>query len=533
MFLKSARFATAVIAAIVGATAMTMPAAAKPLRMANQGDVVSMDPHSLNESFQLSFLSNVFDPLLTYSKQTGVAPGLATEWKQTNPTTWRLTLRRGVSFHDGSAFNADDVVFSFTRGAAEGSDLKSAISAIAEVKRIDDYTVDLVTKSPFPILPETLRTFMIMSKKWCEANNAALPVDVRKGKENAATLKAIGTGPFILKSRSPGMKTELTVNPKYWEKIEGNVTEVIFTPIGNDATRVAALLSGEIDMMDPVPLQDIARVSASPTLKVMSGPELRTIFLGMDQKRDELLYSSVKGKNPFKDKRVRQAFYQAIDEEAIKSKIMRGAATPTGLMVAPGVKGYPGQSANHRLPFDIEGAKHRLAEAGYPQGFEVGMNCPNDRYVNDEEICQAVAAMLAKIDIKVNLTAESKATYFPKILSRNTSFYLLGWTPSTTDAHDPLNALMATPPADGKGGQGQFNLGWYSNPKLDELTMKIQSEIDQSKRNNMIAEAYKIHGEDIGHIPLHQQALSWGMKKNIDMIQLPVNYFYLKWTMIN
>ena len=529
MFPKLHRF-TAGIAAGVMTLALFAAAdvtVAKPLRMANQGDVVSLDPHSLNESFQLSFLSNVFDPLVLFDKKTGVAPGLATSWKQTNPTTWRFTLRRGVTFHDGSGFTADDVVFSFGRAASEGSDLKSTVSTIADVKRIDDYTIDVITKSAFPILPETMRTFLIMSRKWCDANGAQLPVDVRKGKENAATLKANGTGPYMLKSRAPGTKTELAVNPKYWDKIEGNVTEVIFTPIGSDATRVAALVSGEIDMMEPVPLQDIARVSANPDLKVMTGPELRTIFLGMDQKRDELLYSSVKGKNPFKDHRVRQAFYQAIDEEAIKEKIMRGAATPTGLMVAPGVKGYPGQSANGRLPFDINGAKRRLTEAGYPQGFEITMNCPNDRYVNDAEICQAVAAMLAKIDIKVNLIAESKATYFPKILSRNTSFYLLGWTPSTTDAHDPLNALLATPPADGKGGQGQFNLGWYSNPQLDELTQKIASEIDQNKRNHMIA------SEDIGHIPLHQQALSWGMKRNVEMVQLPVNYFYLKWTMIN
>ncbi|MEP6702007.1 MAG: ABC transporter substrate-binding protein, partial [Betaproteobacteria bacterium] len=272
------------------------------MKMANQGDVTSMDPHSLNESFQLSFLGNVYDSLVLFSKQTGLAPALATEWKQTNPTTWRFTLRKGVTFHDGTPFNADDVVFSFNRALSEGSDVKSAISTVTEVKKIDDFTVDIVTKVPFPILPENLRALYIMSKKWCEANNAVGPVDVRKGKENAATLKTNGTGPYMTKSRAPGVRTELVVNPKYWEKIEGNVTELIFTPIANDATRVAALISGEIDMMDPVPIQDIARVNAHPNLKVMTGPELRTIFLGMDQKRDELLYSSVKGKNPFKDK---------------------------------------------------------------------------------------------------------------------------------------------------------------------------------------------------------------------------------------
>ena len=249
------------------------------------------------------------------------------------------------------------------------------------------------------------------------------------------------------------------------------MTEAIFTPIGNAATRVAALISGEIDMMEPVPLQDIPRIQGNPDLKIMQGMEARTIFLGMDQKRDELLFSNVKGKNPFKDKRVRQAFYQAIDIEAIKSRIMRGTSTPTALMVAPMVNGFVPE-LNKRLPYDPEGAKKLLAEAGYPNGFEVGMNCPNDRYVNDAEICQAVAAMLARIGVKVNLVAETKAIFFPKVLRRDTSFYMLGWTPASLDSHNALFAVMATP---GENGQGQFNLGAYSNPRLDELTRQIAS----------------------------------------------------------
>jgi peptide/nickel transport system substrate-binding protein len=284
-------------------------------------------------------------------------------------------------------------------------------------------------------------------------------------------------------------------------------------------------MSGEVDVMEPVPLQDVARLNGNPALTVMQGPELRTIFLGMDQKRDELLFSSVKGKNPFKDVRVRQAFYQAIDIEAIRSRVMRGAATPTALMVGPGIKGFVPEM-NKRLPYDPEASKKLLADAGYPSGFEVTMNCPNDRYVNDGEICQAVASGLAKVGVKINLQAESKATYFQKILSRNTSFYLLGWTPSTYDAHNPLTSLMATPT---DKGQGQFNLGSYSNPKVDELTLKIQSETDQARRNTMIAEAFKIHTDDIGHLPLHQQALAWGMKKSVSLTQLADNMMFFKW----
>jgi peptide/nickel transport system substrate-binding protein len=258
---------------------------------------------------------------------------------------------------------------------------------------------------------------------------------------------------------------------------------------------------------------------------VLQGPELRTIFLGMDQKRDELLFSSVKGKNPFKDKRVRQAFYQAIDIETIKSRVMRGASTPTALMVGPGVNGFQ-PDMNKRLPYDVEAAKKLLAEAGYGSGFEVTMNCPNDRYVNDAAICQAVAANLARIGVKINLQTETKNTYFPKILRRDTSFYLLGWTPSTTDAHDALYNLIATPT---DKGQGQYNLGSYSNTRVDELTGKVQTETDKARRNDEIREAFKIHQDEVGTIPLHQQALAWAYKKNVTLTQLPNNYMFFKW----
>ncbi|HRI17157.1 MAG TPA: ABC transporter substrate-binding protein [Burkholderiaceae bacterium] len=503
-------------------------ASAATLRVANQGDALSMDPHSLNESLQLSFTGNIYEPLVARGKQLELVPGLATSWKLVSPTVWRFELRKGVAFQDGTPFTADDVVFSFKRAAADGSDMKSYTAPIKEVRRIDDLTVEIETQAPFPILPDTLTTLFMMSKKWSEDNKALVPVDRRKGVENTASFKANGTGPYRLKERQPGSRTVLVRNPRYWGAVDGNVDEVIFTPIGNDATRVAALLSGEIDLMEPAPLQDIDRLRASPNIKVMQGPELRTIFLGMDQKRDELLQSSVKGKNPFKDVRVRKAFYQAIDIETIKSRVMRGAATPTALMVGPGIKGFV-PDLNKRLPYDPDAAKKLLAEAGYPNGFEVGMNCPNDRYVNDGKICEAVAANLARIGVKVNLQTEGKGTYFPKILRRDTSFYLLGWTPGTYDAHNALIAVMASP-AD--KGQGQFNLGSYSNAKLDELTAKIQSETDQAKRNAMIREAFEIHAADVGHIPLHQQALAWAMKKNVDLVQLADNNMPFRWVTI-
>jgi peptide/nickel transport system substrate-binding protein len=501
---------------------------AATLRVANQGDATSMDPHSLNESLQLSITGNVYEPLVGRDRKLGLEPVLATKWAQTSPTVWRFDLRKGVKFHDGAPLTADDVVFSFGRAAGEGSDMRGYTSSIKQVRKVDEATVEIETTAPFPILPDVISLVYVMSKKWCEDNKAERPVDKRKGIENTASFRANGTGPYRLRERQPTTRSTFVRNAAYWGKVDGNVDEVIFTPIGNDATRVAAMLSGEIDVMEPVPLQDVERLKSNANLSVMQGPELRTIFLGMDQKRDELLFSSVKGKNPFKDKRVRQAFYQAIDIEAIKARVMRNAATPTGLMIAPGIKGFVPEM-NKRLPHDADAAKKLLAEAGYPNGFEVGMNCPNDRYVNDSEICQAVAANLARIGVKINLQAESKATYFPKILRRDTSFYLLGWTPGTYDAHNALSNLMATPT---DKGQGTFNLGSYSNAKLDELTQKIQSETDQAQRNAMIAEAFKLHADDIGHIPLHQQALAWAMKRNVSLVQLADNFMPFKYIVV-
>ena len=522
------KFKQKMLLALVGTalTAAFSGASAQTVRIANQGDSLSLDPHSLNESLQLSTTGNAYEPLVDLDKKLNVVPGLATSWKQMSPTLWRFDLRKNVKFYDGTPFTADDVLFTMARIAGDGSDMKSYSNDFKEVRKIDSHTVEIETKTPLAILPQVLTQVMIMSKKWCEENNATRPVDRRKGIENTASFKTNGTGPFHVRERQPGVRTTFVRNPNYWGKIEGNVREAIFTPIASPATRVAALLSGEIDVMEPVPVQDIARVNSNASTRAITGPELRTIFLGMDQKRDELLFSSVKGKNPFKDKRVRQAFYQAIDIEGIKKTVMRDASRPTALMVGPGINGWSAEQ-DKRPPYDVEAAKKLMADAGYGSGFEVTMNCPNDRYVNDAQICQAVAANLARINVKINLQAETKGTYFPKILRRDTSFYMLGWTPSTYDAHNALNALMRCP--DDKSGAGQFNLGSYCNAKLDDLTVKIGAETDKAKRDAMIKEAFQIHSDEVGHLPLHQQSLAWGVNKKIEITQRADNYMPFKW----
>lgn len=516
---RAAAVTVCLLAGLWGAAAQAVS-----VRVANQGDVLSLDPHSFNEAVQLSFLNNVYEALVTRGKDLKLTPSLATDWKATAPTVWRFELRRAVQFHDGAAFSADDVVFSMDRARGEGSDIRSQLASVKAVRKVSDFVVELETSAPNPILPELLTNVLIMNRQWADANQALRPVDRRKGIENAASFRANGTGPFRVRERQPSVRTVLQRSPTWWNRFETNLDEVIFLPIENNATRVAALLSGEVDVIDPVPLQDIARVNRSPQLQVIENPELRVIFLGFDHKRDVLPQSSVTDKNPFKDKRVRQAFYQAIDIQTIKTQIMRNAAMPTGAMLARGIQGFV-PAMETRLPFDPAASRRLLAEAGYPNGFEVPMHCPNDRYVNDSEICQAVAANLARVGVRVKLQAESKTTYFTKGLKRELGFFMLGWSPAGYDAHNLLFTVLATP----KGNQGLWNFGAYSNAKLDELTTRIQSELDPAQRNAMIQQALDLHADDIGHIPLHQQTLSWGMKKTVDAYQRADGFMLFKW----
>ena len=513
-------------AMVVGAMALGFftQADAVTLRVANQGDALSMDPHSLAEAVQLAFTGNIYEGLVAYDQHLKLVPALAHKWGLTKPTVWRFELRKGVQFHDGQPLTAEDVVFSIDRARGEGSDMRGNLTSIGAVRKVDANTVEVETKEPNPILPNLLATIYIMNRVWADSNGALKPVDRRKGTENTASFKANGTGPYRLRERQPGVRTVLVRNGNYWGKIEGNVTNVVFQPIGNDSTRVAALMSSEVDLIDPVPLQDVPRLKTSSQLKIMQGPEPRVIFLGFDQKRDELLYSSVKGKNPFKDKRVRQAVYQAIDTATIIDKVMQKAARPAALMVAEGMQGYSA-ALDKRLPFDPAASRRLLAEAGYPGGFEVTLNCPNDRYVNDARICVAVAANLAQVGIKVNVQAEPKALYFPKVLKRDTSFFMVGWIPAGYDAHNALALLMATP----MGAQGSWNMGAYSNAKLDALTQTIGSETDLPKRTRLMQEALELHRDDIGHIPLHQQALAWGMRANVEAVQRADNYMFFRW----
>ncbi|NNG05570.1 MAG: ABC transporter substrate-binding protein [Inquilinus sp.] len=515
---------TAVAAAAVLAVA-AHPASAETLRFAFQGDVGTLDPHGLNETFTLGFQGNIYEGLTRRGSDLAIEPALAERWEIVEPTRWRFHLRQGVTFHNGNPFTADDVVFSAERTLKDGSNLVTRLSGVAEVVKVDDHTVDFVTKVPNPILISDWDTWYIMDKEWAEANDTAEPTSASDtSSENYANRHANGTGPFMVTVREPDVRTVAVPNPNWWDEATHDLTEIVFQPIASDPTRVAALLSGEMDLVYPVPLQDVQRVDGNPGTTALTGPELRTIFLGMDQSRDELLYSSVAGTNPFKDRRVRQAFYQAIDTDAISRVVMRGQSTPAASMVAPGIIGFPEGLARH--PFDAEAAKALLAAAGYADGFEVTLDCPNDRYVNDEAICQAVVGMLGRVGIKVDLLAQSKVQYFAKVLDTggyDTSFYLLGWTPGSFDSWNALHNLVGTRNTD--SGRGTFNLGGYTSPAIDALADRILVETDLEKRDALIDEAWQTLHEDVGYIPVHQQALSWGVRDGVELAQRADNVF--------
>ena len=527
MTIRAKVLAAAAAALLVGTA---LPAMAVTLRYANQGDLKSLDPYTLNETTTNAHLGHVYEGLTKRGKDLKVEPGLAERWEVSDDgLTWRFFLRKGVKFHNGNPFTADDVVFSANRVRAQGSNFQTRVPSDSEFVKVDDYTVDVKLKKPNPILNYQWDTWYIMDKEWSEANNTAAPTPAAATSPSYSSLNANGTGPFKIESHQPGVKTVFKKNPDWWGKVEHNLDEIVFTPINSDATRVAALLSGEVDVIEPVPLQDIQRVNSSPNAQVLTGPELRTIFLGFDQTRDELLFSNVKGKNPFKDPKVREAFFKAIDIETIKSRVMRGLSTPSALMIAPELFTY---SKDFQRPkYDPDTSKKLLADAGYPNGFEVGMDCPNDRYVNDEAICQAVVGMLARVGVKVNLMAQPKAQYFAKVLKSGnyqTSFYLLGWTPGTFDSHNVLYDIEGCRD-NASSSRGESNLGNYCNKKHDELTDKILVENDKAKRDQMIKEAFQITTSEYGYIPLHQQSLSWGVSKKVKLSQRADNSVLLYW----
>ena len=516
------------IALALAAAVLAGPAVhAKTFKWSSASDIPTLDIHSQNNALGNGVHAAIYDSLVYYNSKTFKPEAqLASSWKNVSPTQVRFTLRSGVKFSDGSALTADDVVYSLTRAMAKTSNYAVYAQGIDKVVKVDENTVDILLKGPNPVLLNQLTELRIMSKAWAEKNKSVEPKDIKTPEESYAHRNAMGTGAFMVKEWLPDQRLVLVKNPHYWGKNDSNVTEVVYTPIKQEATRAAALLSGEVDfVLDPSP-QDLGRLRQSGNLKVVDGIENRTIFFGMDQFRDELPGSSVKGKNPLKDQRVRMALYQSIDIASLTRVTMRGLSQPTGALVAPQVNGWS-EGVHKRHPYDVEAAKKLLADAGYPGGFEVDFACPNNRYINDEEICQAVTAMWARVGIKAKLRTLPLVTYFPMIQRFEASIYMLGWGVPTFDA---LYSLQSLTRSVGGGGDGNYNVGRYSNPKMDQLVDRVKTETDIPVRDRLLTEALQLQNDDVSHIPLHNQIIPWAMKKNIEVVHRADNR--LDWRLI-
>lgn len=516
------------VAALAMATALPF-ADAKTFRWASQGDILTMDPHSQNEGLNNSASDHIYEPLINRGKTMAIEPCLAISWTQINPTTMRFKLRDKVIFHNDAIFTADDVVFSITRALEKTSDFSAYMQGIKSAKKIDSLTVDIVSDGPNPTLLDQLTEVRMMNKAWALKNNAQKPQDFKNNEETYTARNTNGTGPFILKAREPDVKTAFVVNPKWWGKRDSeSIDEVIYTPIKNNATRISALLSGEIDFVLDPPVQDVPKLKENKAIKIMEGNENRTLFLNFDQGRDELLYGS-KGKNPFKDIRVRQAMLQAIDINAIYVSVMRKLSLPTMSLIAPQVRGYT-KDVENRPPVDIVKAKKLMADAGFGNGFDVTLDCTDNRYINDQAICVAIAGMLAKIDIRVKVNAMPRALYFPKLQNTDTSMYLLGWGVPTFDSLYTLQSIVRTK---GQGGDGTWNFSGYSNPKIDTIIDALKTEVDLKKRAQLTKAALLLEQADVGHIPLHHQVIPWAMRSNITVVHRADNRMLAKWAVIN
>jgi peptide/nickel transport system substrate-binding protein len=512
------------LAALVLSTGL---ASAQTLRWASQGDPQTMDPHSQNESMTNMMNGQVYEKLVVRDRQLNIVPALATEWQQTSPLTWRFKLRPNVKFHDGSAFTADDVVFSIKRAQEPTSQVNNYGNAVGTPRAIDPLTVEFTMTQVNPIFLQHIDALWMMSKSWSEKNKVTKPLDFKNKEESYASLNANGTGPYMLVSRAPGIKTTYKRNPAWWGKFDGNVQEIVYSSISNDATRLAALVSGEIDfVLDPAP-RDIARLRNTAGVKVIDGPENRILFIGMDQARDKLLYGSVPGdKNPFKDVRVRRALYHAVDIETMKTKLMNGQSFPTGGVTPSPLGSYNDPQVETRMPFDLAKARALMVEAGYPDGFEVTLDCPNNRYINDEEICIALAAMWSQLKVKVKVNAMPRVTYFAKLDKLDTSMYMLGWGGAVTDAETTLSPVLRNR---GEKGIGYYNYGNSKNDKFDALAAQSGTEPDPKKREEIVKAALREYTSQAHILPLHRQVIPWAARTNVDVVHRADNWLEVAW----
>jgi peptide/nickel transport system substrate-binding protein len=506
----------------------TSVAQATSLRIASAFDPQTMDPHALALLYHSRVAFQIHDSLIGRDEQFRLEPALALSWQMTSPTTWRFRLRPGVTFHDGTAFTADDAVFSLERAMAPPSQRAFQLKGVSAIRKLDPLTVEIQLEAPDAVLPEKLQFIAIMSKAWSEKNGVAKAQDFNAKQETYAIRNANGTGPMRLERYEPDVRTLLRRHAGWWgwaDKRHGNLQQVSLVTIKSDATRLAALASGEVDLVLDPPYQDIVRLKTDARVTLLQTADIGQQYLTFDQARDELQFSDVKGRNPFKDLRVRKAVYHAINVPLIIDKVLRGQAVPTGAFLSPLVDGSPAE-LDQRLPYDPARSRLLLGEAGYPNGFSVTLDCVNVAW--RENVCQAVSAMLTQVGIRTTLRSSPTGQFFPKLSQGTASFIEYGWTASP-DAWNSLNGLFRTYD---RSGLGTFNAGRYSNPKLDSLIDHIRTEPDATRRRAMVTTVLRLVGEDLPYIPLYRRTLTWAMAKHVSAVQWPNDTIELRWVRV-
>jgi peptide/nickel transport system substrate-binding protein len=503
--------------------ALATAAEAKTFRMATTSDAATLDPHANNAFSTYLVTGQVYESLTRRTPDLAVEPELALAWQQVEPTRWRFSLRPGVRFHDGAPFSADDVVFTIGRTLAPSSNFGIYVDTVTGAERVDDLTVDILTRVPDAVLPGKLTRVLIMNRAWAEANRAQVPQNFAQREETHSARHMNGTGPFVLRSRENDVRTVLTRNRAWWGGPPGpnDVTEYHHVVIASDATRAAALLSGEIDMMHTVSAQDVARLQRDPRLKVLVGQENRTVWLGFDQTSAELAHGSIRGRNPFADARVREAVSLAIDVEAIRSRALRGLAVPTASMWTQYVTGYD-EAFAQRAPVDLDRARRLLADAGYAQGFEIVLDCPIGAY---DEACQAVAPMLARIGIQVRPNIQPGAQWSTRLRRGEMSFFALSWGVPTFDAQYTLRGIIMSR---AKVGASSWNMGGYANAEVDALIEQVAAETDPARRVALIHAAQRIHNREFGHVPLYHIMIPWAVRANVDVTLRADNILFVR-----
>jgi peptide/nickel transport system substrate-binding protein len=494
-------------------------ASAQTLRWGAAREIASLDPYSFGDTFTLAVLNHVYEGLVRYDDQLHIEPALATSWETVSPTVWRFHLRQGVRFHNGAPFTADDVIASLQRVSHPDSPLRGNLPAYKSSRKVDDFTVEIEVNGPYPLLLNDLTNIYILNRAWMTEHNALLPTDSGRGVEGYATNNANGTGPFIVESRRADQRTVFVVNPNWWDRPRHNLQRIEFIPIASAATRVAALLSGEIDFVNVAPLQDLPRLQQSEGVRVLLSAELRLVFFALNF-GDHLQGAPAGQPNPLRDRRVREAMYRALDLDSIQRRVMRGQSRTTGALVAPSIPGYAPDLEEHPA-YDPAKARELLAAAGFPNGFAFTLNCTNDGYVNEEEICQAAAAMWSRVGLHPTLSIAPRSVQTPLRVRGEFDVVTLGWANEPMiDAYSILVQVMHSH----SGTAGVFNWGGWGLPRIDQLTDAAGTELDPARRIPMMTEALRLAHDEVMFLPLHQQPMAWAVRTNVEtMVQLADN----------